>query len=471
MPTSPSRRPGPAPLLGSAVVALGMLLGASVTAPAALATTPVTPPAVQPTVRINSGGVAGTFEGEFWQADRWFVGGRTSYSGDRVTGTTSSPLFQARRVAPAGYDIPVLPGTYDVTVLSAETYWTADGKRVFSATAEGRPLVSGLDLHAVAGHDVAHRVTGRVEVLDGTLDLDFTATADSAVVSGIVVAPVGVSGPTEPAEPGRVVKPVPTTPEPTWGAPALVDPLVWVPSPTSRVLKAPADRDVLVRWPAGELDGAGGYQINGGRNVVSIGGTINYSTRHVLGVGGEADRNRCLYIHGNTTAQAPRTVHVEGLRCAGPNIWEGINIDSKAERGTLTVQVRDIVMDEVQGLPGTDGSGHIGGDALQAWNGPHRLRIDGFDARNLHYQGLVLQPYSHGTGALGQWELRDVYLEGDFDGSAYLMWLSGARTGAGSVPITVHDVWVTPSPGKTATRTLWERATDWPDVTVLPPLA
>jgi hypothetical protein len=377
-----------------------------------------------------------------------------------VQGTTSSPLFQTRRIAPAGYDIPVLAGTYDVTVLTAETYFTSVGERVFSAKAEGVTMVSGLDLVAAAGHDTAYRVTTRVEVSDGTLDLDFSAKVDNAVVSGVVVMPVTATSPSPPA-----------SGSPTWTAPTLVDPLVWVPSPTDRIFRAPADRDVLVRWPSGDLGGAGGYQIRGGRNVVSIGGTIRYTSRHAKGPEGEADRNRCLYIRGNETAQAPRTVHVEGLRCAGPHIWEGINIDAKAERSTLTVQLRDIVMDEVQGVAGTDGK-HVGGDALHTWNGPHQLRVDGFDARNLHYQGMVLQPYTYGSGALGAWQLHDVYLEGDDRGSAYLMWLSGSR-GGGTTPVLldVSEVWVQPAPGKSADRTLWDRANDWYDVKIGAPPA
>ncbi len=476
-------------------------------------------------IRINSGGPAGTFEGQEWQADRWFVGGRTSVSRDVVSGTTSSTLYQDRRVAPSAYDIPVTAGTYDVTVLSAETYWKADGARRFSVVAEGLPLVQGVDLHAVAGHDRAWSATRRVQVLDGLLDIDFSATVDNAVVAGVVVAPVEAPPsatptptptPTAPsAEPTAEPTAAPTaltsptavpsaltsptaaptaltspTTAPTaltsptaasttpaapsaqapWRAPVLVDPIVWVPSPEQRVLKAPADRDVLVRWPATELDGAGGYQITGGRNVVSIGGTVRYSSRHVVGVGGEADRNRCLYVRGHERAQAPRTVHVEGLRCAGEHIWEGINIDSKAERGTLTVQMRDITIDEVQVAFGADGK-HIGGDALQTWNGPHKLLVDRFDARQLHYQGLILQPYSYGSGALGRWQLHDVYLEGDTTGCAYLLWLSGSRSGTTSVvDIAVSDVLVKTAPGKTATRTLWDRAADWYDVqTILTP--
>jgi hypothetical protein len=85
----------------SAVAALA-LLGVAVVVPPPAA-------AAQAPVRINSGGPAGTFEGASWQADRWFVGGRASTSADAVQGTTSSPLFQTRRIAPAGYDIRCWP--------------------------------------------------------------------------------------------------------------------------------------------------------------------------------------------------------------------------------------------------------------------------------------------------------------------------------------------------------------------------
>ena len=437
-----------------------VVLTVALTVSLAVVTLVGVPPAaaVQGPIRINAGGSDGTFEGVAWQADRWAVGGRVATSTDPVSGTTSGSLFQSRRIAPTGYDIPVVPGTYDVTVLTAETYFTGTGRRVFSVRAEGVAVLTDVDLVAVAGHDAAYRVTRRVSVADGVLDVDLSAKVDSAVVSGLVVVPVTTTSPS----------PAPVAGGPGWTAPTLVDPIVWTPSASNRLLTAPPDRDVLVRWPATAVDGSGGYQISGGRNVVSIGGTIRYSGRHAVGPEGEGDRNRCLYIRGHETARAPRTVHVEGLRCAGPHIWEGINIDSKAERSTLTVQLRDIVMEEVQGLPGTNGSGHIGGDALQTWNGPYQLRVDGFDARNLHYQGIILQPYTYGSGALGQWQLHDVYLEGDENGCAYLMWLSGARSGTTSVvKIAVSEVRVAPAPGKTGDRTLWDRAADWYDVQVV----
>jgi len=242
-------------------------------------------------------------------------------------------------------------------------------------------------------------------------------------------------------------------------APTLVDPVVWRPSAADPVLKGVGDRDVLILWPDTPVQAVGGFQINGGRNIVSIGGTIEFTQRNFPMDGTGANNNRCLYIGGHTGAKPARTIHIEGLHCAGPYVWEGINIDSKAERGSLTVQMRDVRIDEVNViLTGSVGS-HYGGDALQAWNGPHRLRLDGFTAKKLHYQGLFLQPFAFGTGPLGQWELRNVQLEGHSSGSGYLAWLVNSSTTP--LQYSAPGFYVQPSPGDTRSSTIWHSSTDF----------
>ncbi len=295
-----------------------------------------------------------------------------------------------------------------------------------------------------------------------------TTTAPAPAPTTTAPAPAPTTTAPTPAPTTTAPAPAPTAPAPapgaSWMAPALVNPLVWTPSATQRIFKAPADRDVLIRWPATPLDVVGGFELNGGRNVVSTGGTIEFSKRHFPAGADQANNNRCLYITGNATAQKPRTVHVEGLHCAGAYVWEGINVDSKGERGNLTVQFRDITIDGVNvDLPGGTGK-HYGGDALQVWNGPHRLRVDGFRATNLKYQGFFLQPNSFGSGPLGRWELNDVYLQGASTGSGYLLWLAGNRTGTGAIDIGVNNFHVRTSPGRSAAQTVWDLANDWPDL-------
>ncbi len=349
---------------------------------------------------------------------------------------------------------PFLSAAALVVVLAASGFGTVE------ASAARGPLGAPV---AAATLSSAPAETLRTTVSSGVLSLGFTPRRGHPWLSGLVRRPVDPpKGVTAPA-PAPVTAPGGAA---SWRAPALVNPIVWTPSASTRTLKAPPDRDVLVRWPSTPLDVVGGFELNGGRNIVSIGGTIKFSKRHFPAGADQANNNRCLYITGNATAQKPRTVHVEGLHCAGAYVWEGINIDSKKEKGSLTVQLRDITVDGVNvDLPGGTGK-HYGGDALQVWNGPHRLRVDGFDARKLEYQGCFLQPNQFGTGALGQWELNDVYLEGASTGSGYLLWLAGERTGSSAIRIAVTDVWVKPSPGKSPAKTLWDHSKDWQDVQI-----
>ena len=442
-------------VLGAAVSAL---VAAACLAPAASA---ADDPA--PVLAVNAGGAALTSGGVAYSADRYASGGTAT------TSKLASGPYQTLRFGMSGYDLPVANGTYDVTLQFVENYWTAAGKRVFDVTAEGARALTAVDPYAAAGgKDKAVTKTIPVTVADGKLTLGFTASKDKPSVAGVVVRRAAAATP--------VPTPVatPTTPvlqRASWTAPTLVNPLVWTPSASKRTFSAPADRDVLIQWPSTALDVQGGFELMGGRNVVSKGGTVKFSKRYFASMEDKPNNNRCLKISGNAKATVARTVHVEGLHCAGAHVWEGINVDSQGERGTLTVQLRDIKMDGVNvEFPG--GGKHIGGDALQVWNGPHRLRVDGFTAKNLEYQGFYLQPYQFGSGKLGAWDIRNVNLEGASAGSAYLMWLAGSRNAAASdgVAMTVKDVYVQPGGSRTRSQTLWDATNDWSEVKIGKPV-
>ncbi|WP_432538012.1 malectin domain-containing carbohydrate-binding protein [Kineococcus arenarius] len=469
--------------IATAVATAALAGSAAVCVPASAAT--------PSTVAINAGGKALTASGTSYSADQYAAGGNTSTL-STVTGTSDTALYKDVRYGMSGYSIPVTNGTYDVTLKMVENYWTAVGKRVFDVSAEGTQVVSDLDLfQAAGGKNKAVDRTFTTTVKDGKLDLGFTADRDKASIAAVLATPKATATPAPSAPaPTPVVtqnpRPTTGTPLPTatpstgttsgtstadrasWKAPTLQNPLVWVPSASQRYFKAPADRDVLIKWPSTALDVQGGFELTGGRNVVSTGGTVKFSKRYFPSMVDQPNNNRCLKINGNDTLGAPRTVHVEGFHCAGSHIWEGINVDSKAERATLTVQFRDIRVDGVHvEYPGGTGK-HIGGDALQVWNGPHRLLIDGFTAKNLEYQGFFLQPYQFGTGKLGTWDIRNVNLEGAASRSAYILWLAGTRNASDSngVQITVKNVYVQPGGGRTRASSLWEADKDWYDVTI-----
>ncbi len=179
----PRRRHAVTALLGA-----GLLLTAGL-APAASAV-PATP-AAPPAVRINAGGPALTdAQGVRWAADSLYAGGSTAAVTRTLTGTSTPALLQDVRWKMSSYRVPLpVAGTYDVTLGFAETAFRADGRRVFSVTAEGTSFVEDLDVHAAVGRDRAHTVTRTVAVRDGALDLGFTATKDNAFLASLEVVP------------------------------------------------------------------------------------------------------------------------------------------------------------------------------------------------------------------------------------------------------------------------------------------
>ena len=153
---------------------------------------PPTPPGGEVVFALNAGGGAVTAaDGTAYAADAGASGGRTYTTSDPISGTADDALYQSERWGTFAYAVPVEPGTYEVTFQFAEVYFAAPGKRVFSVTAEGEPIVQGLDLFAEAGHDAAYDVTETVTVTDGALDLAFSATVNNAKLAAVVVRTAG----------------------------------------------------------------------------------------------------------------------------------------------------------------------------------------------------------------------------------------------------------------------------------------
>ncbi len=175
---------------------------------------------------VNAGGGALTTDGgTAYRADAGFSGGRRFATADPIVGTDDDALYQSVRYGTFSYSGPVANGSYEVTLRFAEVFWTELGRRVFSVEAEGEPIVTDLDLFAVAGHDVAYDVTATVEVTDGRLDLAFIPSVGDAGVSAIVVREPGganalaVTPATAPVE----VYPNPAAGEATFGY-SLIEP-------------------------------------------------------------------------------------------------------------------------------------------------------------------------------------------------------------------------------------------------------
>jgi fibronectin type 3 domain-containing protein len=168
-------------------------------------------------IRINAGGPAVNAGGNAWLADTYFTGGK-SYSNGQVTaiaGTTADAIYTSERSATTnlgtfGYNVPLPSGNYTVRLHFAEIYWGAtgggaggNGKRVFSVNLEGGGTeVTNLDLNAQVAPMTAHITSNTLNVTDGNLDIDFTATVDQPKVSAIEI--VRNTPPTAPAAPTNV---------------------------------------------------------------------------------------------------------------------------------------------------------------------------------------------------------------------------------------------------------------------------
>lgn len=228
----------------------------------------------------------------------------------------------------------------------------------------------------------------------------------------------------------------------TWPPPELDDPETIELSADNRSVELEPDRDYLLELPDSPLAVRGGVTVEGGRNVVLIGGEIRIDEP------GDSGDVRGLYLVGQTG-----TIHVEGVRITGDALGEGINLD---QREGAVVQLQNIRIDTVAG----ERDGHHA-DLLQSWAGPRVLRVDGFSGTTT-YQGFFLLPRQFGDQEPELVDLRRVDIVGE-EGSGYLLWRDDRRW-----PIELSDVWVTPADGEDeADRVLWAEgpaAGDWEDV-------
>lgn len=147
-------------------------------------------------VAVNAGGSAYTaVDGIEYRSDTGYSGGSTASVNDAIAGTDEDALYQSERYGDFRYEIAVADGTYDVELHFAETYWTADGDRVFDVSVEGTEEITDLDVHSEVGHDAALvRTVSGIEVSDGTLNLSFSTDTDNATVSAITVIEAGGDG-------------------------------------------------------------------------------------------------------------------------------------------------------------------------------------------------------------------------------------------------------------------------------------
>jgi sugar lactone lactonase YvrE len=135
--------------------------------------------------------------GNPWLADQAFQTGGFGYvqggtavsQSASVTGTLDPLLYQAYRAGSAlSYEVAVPPGTYSVTLLSADFTSTGKGQNVFNVLAQGQAALSNVDIYAAVGPDAALAQNFPVTVAPGAaLTLVWNAASGEAFVSAIAV--------------------------------------------------------------------------------------------------------------------------------------------------------------------------------------------------------------------------------------------------------------------------------------------
>lgn len=132
---------------------------------------------------VNSGGPALNHNGQDYEADSFFVGGRSWANNNAQL----PDLYKTERSSNSriyDYSIPVPNGDYIVTLHFAEIYWGATGggpggigRRIFDVTLEGSLILDNYDITADVGAETAEVKTFPVTVIDGIIDLNLSGLA------------------------------------------------------------------------------------------------------------------------------------------------------------------------------------------------------------------------------------------------------------------------------------------------------
>jgi malectin (di-glucose binding ER protein) len=194
---------------------------------------PPVPGPVGQEIRLLAGSSAARYVDHFgntWSGDRFFKGGAvfSAPSAYHIIGTQDPVLFQSRREGIFSYDIPLKPGVYELHLYFAETLF-GDGNiagggetyRLFDILANGKPLVSGLDVVT----DAPGPNTADIKVYkdispaaDGFLHLTFPrAVKENSFLNAIEILP-GIPGRLRPVRIVARDTSVNTKDGTTWGA-------------------------------------------------------------------------------------------------------------------------------------------------------------------------------------------------------------------------------------------------------------
>jgi hypothetical protein len=143
--------------------------------------------------------------GKLWSPDSYFSGGDSVQSAVQHIWRTQDPIiYRSSRQGDFTYNIPLKPGTYELHLHFAETFYGpenagggGEGSRIMTVLANGQPLLQDCDVLADSGGDRTAEVKVFPDIspaADGQLHLSFSSVkGDSAMLSAIEILP-GIHG-------------------------------------------------------------------------------------------------------------------------------------------------------------------------------------------------------------------------------------------------------------------------------------
>jgi hypothetical protein len=298
----------------------------------------------------------------------------------------------------------------------------------------GAPAGSGNDEHPAVAIERSHGVGGGPEVPD---EQESEGPADQGEVGGASDEEDPEVGGDPPAE-----EPPPTENEAKlrWQPPELVNPAVIKLGNGYTHTSLSTKRDYIIELPKDRK--VGGTWLDGGHNVVVVGGSITIPAQTEPGSANDAQRTG-IYIKGATG-----TVHIEGVEIDGEPGAEFDGIDINAP--DATVQLENL---RVMGVKG--GFSGVHADVVQPWGGVKDLRIDNLTATS-NYQGLML-PIA--LGPIGSAELSRIDMvattEAPIDKGGHMLWLTTGSNTCTAYPVSLSDVYITPRPGEHIGTAVW----------------
>jgi hypothetical protein len=205
--------------------------------------------------------------------------------------------------------------------------------------------------------------------------------------------------------------------------------------------------------------------VNGGRNIVIIGGHIR--GYNVASSVADAQQRLLMFTDGANAVNG-RIVHVEGVLLESPNMtptrdvgeYDGIDMDAD----NAVFQIENIRLPVIWGSDlsetGYEGFASNHADLIQAWGGAAGVRIDKFTGSSW-YQGFQIDP---DLGPVGPVTIKRVNLvhagrfpgtglDGGGAGGGYLLWLQ--KTGF-PASTAIEDLYLKSAiPGQSFNKMIW----------------